>query len=577
MAVTQYIGARYVPLFADPAQWSNDREYEPLTVVLYQGASYTSRQAVPIGIDITNTDFWVLTGNYNAQVEQYRQTVLTYNGRIIDNENAIADINERIGEGFSDEYPISRVIGEEIEAREAANGDIWDTIGGAFSPQYTISSAFSSEVDIRMNEDAAINAKIGTGFSDQNTIADAITDEVTNRTNADDAINAKFGTGITSENTVVDYVTREIDDEALERETADNELYAAIQDMGGLAYFGRLFYGQESVGFGDSNMVGEQAGVNHAYRLICDKLGCNYHNYGVNSATFSTTTQGHPAILEQVNGAPSEGANNVKLVVVIGGINDYHYAVYNEGGFATNVANTLTAIHSKYPNAVILAIFDQGRQLPNALMLRYNYAFLRTCNNTSFNCMAVPICDLALDSSLFASQNHWNESGSNFVANRAIATLLGGGIAPIRPTHTAVAFNSNFSGISGAVDTYINPFDCHRQDFLGIYGTTDIKWNNAATGSIAAGTVLATFGGGFSLHRGRNANQRVLCVDSYTSSGVENTIWNFVQRDANYFSLEDNPLIEITAFYAIDVSKLNGHHTDINAIFDIWPLSYNPS
>lgn len=78
MAVTQYIGARYVPIFAEPVQWSNDRNYEPLTIVMYQGASYTSRQAVPIGIDITNEDFWVCSGNYNAQVEQYRQELLRY-------------------------------------------------------------------------------------------------------------------------------------------------------------------------------------------------------------------------------------------------------------------------------------------------------------------------------------------------------------------------------------------------------------------------------------------------------------------------------------------------------------------
>ena len=33
MAVTQYIGARYVPLFADPMHWDSTRTYEPLTVV----------------------------------------------------------------------------------------------------------------------------------------------------------------------------------------------------------------------------------------------------------------------------------------------------------------------------------------------------------------------------------------------------------------------------------------------------------------------------------------------------------------------------------------------------------------
>lgn len=75
MAVTQYIGLRYVPLFADPLAWDNTRTYEPLTIVLYQGASYTSRQAVPTGIDISNEDYWALTGNYNAQVEQYRTEV----------------------------------------------------------------------------------------------------------------------------------------------------------------------------------------------------------------------------------------------------------------------------------------------------------------------------------------------------------------------------------------------------------------------------------------------------------------------------------------------------------------------
>lgn len=73
MAVTQYIGSRYVPIFADPIEWSNAKEYEPLTIVIHEGNSYTSKQFVPIGIGIDNDDFWALTGNYNAQVELYRR------------------------------------------------------------------------------------------------------------------------------------------------------------------------------------------------------------------------------------------------------------------------------------------------------------------------------------------------------------------------------------------------------------------------------------------------------------------------------------------------------------------------
>lgn len=62
-----------MPLFADPIDWDNTKTYEPLTIVYYQGNSYTSRQSVPAGVDITNTTYWALTGNYNAQIEQYRK------------------------------------------------------------------------------------------------------------------------------------------------------------------------------------------------------------------------------------------------------------------------------------------------------------------------------------------------------------------------------------------------------------------------------------------------------------------------------------------------------------------------
>lgn len=71
----KYVGARYVPLFAEPAEWNINSTYEPLTIVLYQGNSYTSRQFVPAGIEITNKEYWAETGNYNAQIEQYRQEV----------------------------------------------------------------------------------------------------------------------------------------------------------------------------------------------------------------------------------------------------------------------------------------------------------------------------------------------------------------------------------------------------------------------------------------------------------------------------------------------------------------------
>ena len=69
-----YVGHRYVPKIF--GEWNNENAYEVLAIVTYQGASYTSRQPVPIGIDIFNEEFWVVTGNYNAQIEYYRQDVV---------------------------------------------------------------------------------------------------------------------------------------------------------------------------------------------------------------------------------------------------------------------------------------------------------------------------------------------------------------------------------------------------------------------------------------------------------------------------------------------------------------------
>ena len=73
MATRQYIGARYVPIFADPIAWVKENSYEALTIVTYLNNSYTSKKPVPANTEITNTEYWAVTGNYNAQIEEYRQ------------------------------------------------------------------------------------------------------------------------------------------------------------------------------------------------------------------------------------------------------------------------------------------------------------------------------------------------------------------------------------------------------------------------------------------------------------------------------------------------------------------------
>lgn len=88
--VNKYTGLRYVPKFM--GQWDNTQAYEPLMIVQYQGNSYTSKTYVPIGVLITNETYWAITGNYNAQVEQYRQEVVALANNVAKNENDITDI-----------------------------------------------------------------------------------------------------------------------------------------------------------------------------------------------------------------------------------------------------------------------------------------------------------------------------------------------------------------------------------------------------------------------------------------------------------------------------------------------------
>lgn len=80
MAVTQYKGSRYVPMFY--GDWDATKEYEPLVIVMHDGNSYTSKRSVPSGVDIDDSDFWAETGNYNAQIEAYRREVLDLEKRV---------------------------------------------------------------------------------------------------------------------------------------------------------------------------------------------------------------------------------------------------------------------------------------------------------------------------------------------------------------------------------------------------------------------------------------------------------------------------------------------------------------
>ena len=138
-------------------EWDKTRTYEPLMVVTYQGASYTSRQYVPAGIEITNESYWVLSANYNAQVEAYRKEVQEFDGRIAANANSIvaektrAEGAEQTLQGNIDN--LNTALADEGTSRFNADNALQAQVDGLkeeqyenFKPETTIEASYFGRI-----------------------------------------------------------------------------------------------------------------------------------------------------------------------------------------------------------------------------------------------------------------------------------------------------------------------------------------------------------------------------------------------------------------------------------------------
>lgn len=174
MSVREYIGARYVPVFADPIQWDPTLVYEPLTVVTDQGASYVSRRMVPEGIQLDNTDYWVLWADFNAQLQHYIDEVETFDGRIDAVEEALPV------ESFTSQSTVSDAISEletMISNRTYVNVKDFGAIGdGTTDDTEAIQAAIDSLKDVYFptnnNETYKVTATLHTGREGQSFFCD---------------------------------------------------------------------------------------------------------------------------------------------------------------------------------------------------------------------------------------------------------------------------------------------------------------------------------------------------------------------------------------------------------------------
>lgn len=100
MALKKFIGARYAPEFA--GAWSNSKQYAALSVVYADNRSYVSRKTVPAGTPITNTEFWIQSSDWNAQVAEYNLKVEGYNANVEQYNKNVQDYSAAVRGFYAD-------------------------------------------------------------------------------------------------------------------------------------------------------------------------------------------------------------------------------------------------------------------------------------------------------------------------------------------------------------------------------------------------------------------------------------------------------------------------------------------
>lgn len=76
--------------FAVPVEWSNMQTYEINMIVFVGKKAYTAIQNVPVGIEITNSDYWIETGVPYIDVSAIRSKLDELDSDVSDNTADIA-------------------------------------------------------------------------------------------------------------------------------------------------------------------------------------------------------------------------------------------------------------------------------------------------------------------------------------------------------------------------------------------------------------------------------------------------------------------------------------------------------
>lgn len=162
---SQYVGARYVPKFAEPIDWDTERGYESLTIVTYKGESYTSKCPVPPGIDIKNERYWALTGAYNAQVEEYKNQVKDLSEQVTGFASDNREFREKITQYDKDNAEMKNSVASTV-ARVDALAERVDNADASISDLQTGQAQTVTDIAALEAKDADLQRQISSNDTD---------------------------------------------------------------------------------------------------------------------------------------------------------------------------------------------------------------------------------------------------------------------------------------------------------------------------------------------------------------------------------------------------------------------------
>ena len=206
--------------YADPINWDITKQYESNTIVVdpYDGTAYISVRPIPVGVSISNTEYWTPIFNYGDAIENIKSNIAS---------------NELHSETATKAYTANSLVW--------FNDELYKTIvdmsaGTAFIINQNIVKC-TVEDFIKLFDNAlqtAINNEITARTDADTALQEAIDDEITARTNADTAMQE-----------AIDDATTAINDEITARTDADNLINKRLTNISGsaltLAFLGRTY------------------------------------------------------------------------------------------------------------------------------------------------------------------------------------------------------------------------------------------------------------------------------------------------------------------------------------------------